>query len=97
MTIKHFFEMRLGSSRPKGLYEKGVIQTFAKLTGKHLCVLVFLNKFAGPADSLKKRLQHRLSCKFCESFESTFFIEQLLWLLLRTDISPMLPVKTFYD
>ena len=89
--------MRLPSSRPKVLYEKGVIQTFTKLTGKHLCILVFFNKFAGPANLLKKRLRHRLSCKFSESFECTFFIEQFLWLLLRTDIPPMLPVKTFYD
>ena len=53
MTIKPFFEMRLGSSRPKGLYEKGVIQTFAKLTGKHLCVLVFL-KICRPCRFIKK-------------------------------------------
>ena len=86
--------MRLGSSCPKVLY---VLFTFAKLTGKQLCVLVFFNKFAGPANLLKKRLRHRLPCKFSESFESSFFIEQLLCLLLRTDIPPMLPVKTFYD
>ena len=37
---------------------KGVLRSFAKLTGKHLCQSLFFNKIAGlsPATLLKKRL-----------------------------------------
>ena len=40
---------------------KGVLKKYAKLTGKHLCQSLFLNKVAGlrPATLLKKRLWHR--------------------------------------
>ena len=39
--------------------KKGVLKNFAKLTGEHLSVSLFVNKVAGwrPATLLKKRLQ----------------------------------------
>ena len=41
--------------------EIGVLKTFTKFTGKHLCQSLFFNKAAGlrPATLLKKRLWHR--------------------------------------
>ena len=36
-----------------------VLRSFAKFTGKYLCQSLFLNKVAGPATLLKKRLWHR--------------------------------------
>ena len=40
---------------------KGVLEKFAKFSGKHLCQSLFLNKIAGlrPATLLKKKLWHR--------------------------------------
>ena len=32
---------------PEVFYKKGVLKTFAKLTGKQLCQSLFLNKVAG--------------------------------------------------
>ena len=47
-------------SRPEVFCKKGVYKSFARLTGKHLCQNLFLNKIAGlgPATLLKKRLWH---------------------------------------
>ena len=41
--------------------KKGVLESFAKFTGKHLCQSIFFNKAAGlrPATLLKKRPWHR--------------------------------------
>ena len=43
------------SSRPEVLFKKGVLSNFAKITGKHLCQILF-NKVAGfrSATLLKK-------------------------------------------
>ena len=35
---------------------KGVLRTFAKFTGKHLCQALFYNKVAGPEVFIGKRL-----------------------------------------
>ena len=63
------------SSRPDVFCEKGVLRNFAKFTGKHLCLSLFLNKIVGlrPATLIKKRLWHRVS------FLSKFFI----WIFLN--------------
>ena len=59
----------------------------AKSTGKHLCMSLLFNKFAGlrkktPAE--KKRLRQMCSSvNFVIKFENTFFIEHLRWLLLK--------------
>ena len=48
-------------SRPEVFYKKGVLRSFAKFTGKHLCQSLFFNKVAGltPATLLRKRLLRR--------------------------------------
>ena len=58
---------------PGGVLLKGVLKNFTKLTGKHLCQSLFFNKVA--TFSKKETLAQVLSCKFCEIFKNTFFIE----------------------
>ena len=53
------------SRHPEVFCKRGVLKNFAKLTGKHLCQSLLLNKVAG------------LACEFCEIFKNTFFIEHL--------------------
>ena len=62
--------------------KKGVLENFAKFTGKHLYkhqACNFINK---------ETLAQMFSCEFCEIFKSTFFIEHLqtiasiLWTLV---------------
>ena len=55
-------------------------RNLTKLTGKHLCRSLFLNKVAGHrlATLLKKRLWHRcFFCEFCQISKNIFFTEQL--------------------
>ena len=49
------------SSHRRCSVRKGVFRNFAKLTGKHLCLKLFLNKVLGlrPATLLKRILCHR--------------------------------------
>ena len=54
--------------------KKGVLKDFAKLTGKHLCQSLFLNKVVdwGPAIFFKKEtLTQVYSCDVCEIFNGT--------------------------
>ena len=44
--------MKFRSSRPEVLCKKGVLKSFAKFTGKHLCQSLFFNKFGGLTLSL---------------------------------------------
>ena len=62
-------------------------KSFIELTEKHLCQSHFLNKVADlrPATLLKETLAEVLSCKVCEIFKKTFFIEHTRWLLLDED------------
>ena len=74
------------SSHPEVFYKKGVIKNLAKFTGKHLCWSIFFKKVSGhsPATLLKKRLQHRcFPMSFAKFLTAPFFIDNLLWLLLR--------------
>ena len=49
--------MRYKSSRPEVFYNKGVLENFAKFTGKHLCQSLFFSKVADVGLTLlKKRL-----------------------------------------
>ena len=45
---------------PEVFYKKGVLVCFAKVRGKHLCQILFLNKVGGlnSATLLKKRFWH---------------------------------------
>ena len=53
------------------LCKKGVFRNFAKFTGKHLRLSLFLNKVAGLS---KKETQAQLfSSEFCEISNNTFF------------------------
>ena len=64
------------SSRPELFCEKGVLKSFTKFTGKHLCQSVFFFiKVEGLrlANLLKKTLAQLFSCEFCEIFKNTFF------------------------
>ena len=60
LRVKSIFFLPLikhRSSLPEVFCKRGVLKNFTKLTGKHLCRSLFLNKVAGlrPANSLKKR------------------------------------------
>ena len=58
----------------KVFYKKGVLRSFTKLTGKHLCQSLFFNKVA--SNFIKKEtLAQVFSCQFCETSKDTFFIE----------------------
>ena len=63
------------SSCPEVFCKKGVLKTFAKFTGKHLCQSLLFN--------IKETLAQMFSCEFCEILKNTFFIEHLRWLLLN--------------
>ena len=65
--------------------QKGVLGNFTKLTGKHLCKSLFLNKVAGlrPATLLKKRLWYRCFPVNFVKFVRTPFLQSISgWLLL---------------
>ena len=63
----------LRSSCSEILFKKGVLQNFANLTEKHVCI--------------KKRLQHRcFSAKFANFLRTSFFTEYLRWLLLKLNM-----------
>ena len=64
ITAKAFFR----SSRPDVFCKKGVLKSFAKFTGKHLCQRLFFNK--------------EFSCEFAKFLRTPFFTEHLWWLLL---------------
>ena len=60
--------------------QKGVLEIFAKITGKHLLRGFVFNKAAGltPTALLKERLRHRcFSVNFYEIFNNIFFTEHL--------------------
>ena len=60
--------------------QKGVIEIFAKITGKHLSRGLFFNKAGGLTLTalLKERLRHRcFSANFNEIFNNIFFTEHL--------------------
>ena len=62
----------------------GVLKNFVNSTGKHLCRSLFLIKLQTSCNSIKKRLQHRyFFCLISKISKSTFFREELQWLLLR--------------
>ena len=56
-----------------------LLKVLQKLTGKHLCWSLFLNKVEGlrPATILKKTLTQVISCDYYEIFKNTYFKEHL--------------------
>ena len=73
------------SSHRRCFMKKGVLENFAKFTGKHLCQSLFFNKVADlrktppmACNFIKKdTLAQVFSCEFCEIFKNTFFTEHL--------------------
>ena len=65
------------SSHGRCSVKKGVPRNFAKVTGKHLCQSLFLNRVAGhmPATLLKKRLWHRCFYGNFAKFLATPFLQ----------------------
>ena len=53
--------------------KKDALRNFAKLTGKHLCQSLFLNKVAGFNFIKKEALAQVFCCEFCGIFKNTFF------------------------
>ena len=72
-TLNSFLAMKL--SHRRCFVKKGVLKNFAKLTGKHLCQSLFLNKVAGRACNFikKETLAQVFSCEFSETSKNTFF------------------------
>ena len=61
------------SSHSRVFRKKRVLKNFTKFTG-NTCVIVHFIK--------KETLTQVLSCKSCQTFKNTFFVEHLRWLLL---------------
>ena len=55
-------------------FKIGAHENFAIFTGKHLCWSLFLIKLQA------------FSCGYCEVLGTVFFIEHLLWLLLKVKL-----------
>ena len=70
------------SSRLEVFCKKGVLKSFVKFTGKHLCQSLFFHKVAGHNFIKKETLAQVFSCEFYEISKNSFFIEHLWWLLL---------------
>ena len=53
----------------------GVLKNFATFAGKKPVLKSLLNKAAGlqACNFIKKRLQFRFSCEYCEVFKNNFF------------------------
>ena len=55
---------------------EGVLRNFAKLTGKHLCQILFFNKVVKKVFK-KETLAQVFSCEFCQISKNTFSTEHL--------------------
>ena len=52
--------------------KKGVLENFAKLTGKHLCQRLFFNKVARLRTQAKETLAKVFSCEFAKFLRTPF-------------------------
>ena len=78
----------LRSSHREMFYKLGVLERFAKFTGRHLCQLSAYNFIK------KETLAQVFSCKFCETFKNTLFIEHLWTIASRALLEVMM---TFFS
>ena len=64
------------SSHPEVFYQKGILKSFAKFTGKNLCESLFFNNVASlkPATLLKKRFWHMCFPLNFGKFLRTYFL-----------------------
>ena len=69
-VCKMFFR----NSRPELFCQKGVLRDFAKLTEKHVCQRLFINKVAGQSTGASR--------EFAKFWRKPFLTEHLWWLLL---------------
>ena len=79
-TESSFSQWVSRTSHPEVFCKKGVLENFAKFTGKHLCQSLFFNKIAGlrPLTLLKKRLWlSRFSVNFGKFLRAPYFREHL--------------------
>ena len=84
------------SSRPEMFCKKGILRIFAKITGKHLCQSLLINKVVAlrPATLSKKRLLHRcFPVNFAKLLGTPFVTENLRWLLLHHATTPVATSK----
>ena len=99
--LSDFLPWIFRSSRPAVFYKKGVLNNFAKFTGKHLCQSLFFIKLADLwlATLLKKGLWHmRCPVNFAKFLRTLFLTEHLRWLLLNSEIIFFLTtMKDFLD
>ena len=74
-------EVKVGGHEqpPEEFYKKGVLNSFAKYTEKHLCQSLFLIKLLPEANNFIniQNLAQVFSCELCEIFKNTFFTEHL--------------------
>ena len=66
----------------KMICKKGVLKSFARIAGKHLCQSIFFHKVASSAALVcnffkEEGLAQLFSCGFWEIFENTIFTELL--------------------
>ena len=82
------------SSRSEVFCKKGVLRSFAKFIGKHLCQILFFNKIVGlrPANLFKKRFWYRyFPVNFLKFQRTPFLTEHLRWLLLEVIQKSFMP------
>ena len=67
---------------PKVFCKKGVFRNISKLTGKHLCQILFFDRLMACNFIKKETLPQVFSCEFYKIPKNTFSTEHLRWLLL---------------
>ena len=86
----HASSSKRRSKSSEMFYKLGVLKDFAKFsfTGKHLCRSPLIKFKAWRPTSLKQRPRHKcFSVNFCKFFKNTYFVENVLTILLKTEAS----------
>ena len=74
--------------------KKGILENFAKFTGKHLCQSLFFNKVAGlrpdigDTSVLAQTLAQVFTCEFRENFKNTFIYRTTLTAVSLISFAP---------
>ena len=76
------------SSCTQMFFEKGVPENLAAYTRKHMSWSPFLIKLQAwnPAFLSKGTPTHVFSCKYCEIFKNSFFMDRIGWLILKNSL-----------
>ena len=75
MLVAHVAQR--SKSHSQMLFNTVVLRNFAIFTGKHVCWSLFFNKISG------LNATQVFFCEYCETFNNSFFIEDLLIILFR--------------